>query len=418
MRARLHRTIFFAFGATILASGAVFGLISTLGSSSGRWREEIHRIERFVAHQFEPVWRDPDRRRLLAEQYSRDLDVTLHLFGADGQPLERTGSCRGPAHRVEILGPGGVPQGSIEVCRDHGSKGPPLAHLLAFFAAAFVLWAASGFLARRIARPLRQIGRVAYDIGRGRLSSRVALRGHRRLRGELGQLADAINDMAERIEKQLSDQRELLAAVSHEIRTPLGHLRVLTDTAKEKGVDSKLVADIEREVVEADELVDQLLATSRLDFESVDRRALDAAQVAIDALERQGLPPDLLEVDLDGSEFEGDATLLARALANLIDNARRHGGGMTRLQVHGTTAEVRFAVEDAGPSLAEADRDRVFEPFYRGERRAGATGGTLGLGLSLVSRIAKAHGGRAFAEDCPDGGARVGFTVRRRPIRT
>jgi signal transduction histidine kinase len=111
-------------------------------------------------------------------------------------------------------------------------------------------------------------------------------------------------------------------------------------------------------------------------------------------------------VDAGPLVLEGDPTLLQRALSNLLENARVHAGGVTRLRVDAPDGVVRFAVEDAGPGLS-AEGERTFQPFQRGEASDG-----LGLGLALVRRIAEAHGGSAFAENRPEGGARVGFTVR------
>jgi len=303
-----------------------------------------------------------------------------------------------------------------------------------------VLWVASGGIAWHLIRPLLQVIRVARDIGDGKLKSRLELGRHQ---GELGVLSDSINDMAARIERQLSDQRELLAAVSHEIRTPLGHMRILLETARDGGTDPAVVAELEREVMEVDRLVGQLLAGSRLDFDAMDRRELDAGELAALALERAGLDLDRLDVSVDGARVTGDPTLVARALANLIDNAQGHGGGLTALRVRrgdGTgghaasdgeaggngaasngaggaarTAagrEVVFEIEDAGPGFAAGELDRVFDSFYRGERRGH---GSLGLGLALVKRIANAHQGRAWAENRPGGGARLAFTLPERP---
>ena len=135
-----------------------------------------------------------------------------------------------------------------------------------------------------------EVIRVARDIGDGKLKSRLELGRHG---GELGVLADAINDMAARIERQLADQRELLAAVSHEIRTPLGHMRILLETARDAAATAAVLAELEREVREVDGLVGQLLAGSRLDFGQLDRRPLDLGELAADvatALERRGRP--------------------------------------------------------------------------------------------------------------------------------
>ena len=298
-----------------------------------------------------------------------------------------------------------------------------------------VLWMTSGAIAWRLIRPLLEVIRVARDIGDGRLKSRLELGRHD---GELGVLSDSINDMAARIERQLADQRELLAAVSHEIRTPLGHMRILLETARERGTEPGLVVDLEREVLEVDRLVGQLLAGSRLDFDAMDRRELDAGELAALALERAGLDHDRLDVTVDGARVVGDPTLLARALANMIDNAQGHGGGLTCLRVrparNGATAangsgarpapptvaglaaqevpevvpEIVFEVEDSGPGFNAGEIDHAFESFYRGERRGH---GSLGLGLALVKRIATAHQGQVWAENRPSGGARLAIAL-------
>src|SRR5207244_2374596 len=138
-------------------------------------------------------------------------------------------------------------------------------------------------------RPYGELARVAHDIGMGKLSSRFSLAPWN-AHGEALMLADAINDMAERIEKQMKDQRELLAGVSHEIRTPLSRIRLLVELCRSKNgdgaspgklaVDEETLDEIDREVVEIDALVGELLASSRLDFAAVSPHDLDAKDVA------------------------------------------------------------------------------------------------------------------------------------------
>jgi signal transduction histidine kinase len=109
----------------------------------------------------------------------------------------------------------------------------------------------------------------------------------------------------------------------------------------------------------------------------------------------------------------GDPTLLLGAVTNLVENAKSHGISLVRLSVEERGDEIAFVVDDAGPGIAAEDADKVFEPFFHRARGDG-TQGSLGLGLSLVKRIAEAHGGRAFAASHDDAvGARVGFTVLR-----
>lgn len=287
--------------------------------------------------------------------------------------------------------------------------------IFALLATIVVLWGMSGAIAWRLTQPLNELARVARQLGDGKLDARM--RSHPRAR-ELTAIATAVNDMAERIEKQLRDQRELLAAVSHEIRTPLGHMRVLLDTARERGFPEDTLGELEREVLEVDALVDQLLASSRLDFGALERRDLDVAVEAARALERLGVDASVLDVESDACRVSADPTLLRSALANLVRNAVEHGGGATRIAVRRTLEAVEVDVEDAGPGFAAEDLPNLFQPFFRG---TGASGdkparGNLGLGLSLVDRIAQAHGGSARAGNRDGGGARV--TLRLPAIST
>jgi signal transduction histidine kinase len=284
---------------------------------------------------------------------------------------------------------------------------------IALLVMVILLWAASGVMAWRLTLPLVELERVTRELGAGNLEARA--QSPRRGPRELIAIAGAVNDMAARIARQLLDQRELLAAVSHEIRTPLGHVRILLDTAREQGAPAGLVAELEREVLEVDALVDQLLASSRLDFGALERRELDVALESARTLERLGVDASVLDVESDRCVASADATLLRSALANLVRNAIEHGGGVTRLAVRRTADAVEVEVDDAGPVFRADDLPRVFEPFYRGQGGGDKPArGSLGLGLSLVDRIARAHGGSARAANRDGGGARVMLSL---PLR-
>jgi signal transduction histidine kinase len=211
----------------------------------------------------------------------------------------------------------------------------------------------------------------------------------------------------------LRDQRELLAAVSHEIRTPLTRIRLLLELSRE-GVDAeKNLAEIDSEVVEIDALVGDLLASARMDFSALAPRPLRADEIARRAVERSSIPGVKVDVPEAPGSLEADATLVSRALAALLDNAKKYGGERVVLRVQTAGDRVTFAVDDDGHGFEAGDEERVFEAFYRGNGRAQNEPRGIGLGLALVRRIAEAHGGRAYAQNLPSGGARVAIELPR-----
>jgi signal transduction histidine kinase len=293
----------------------------------------------------------------------------------------------------------------------------PWRSVLLFGGPALWLWAAAGRIARRIARPLYELTRVAQEIGSGNVGARVSMR-HVSF-DEIGVLSTAFNDMAARLERQLAEQRELLAAVSHELRTPLSRIRLLVEIARQAGrnADPCTLDEVEREAIEIDALVGELLASARIEFQAFTPKPLDAAEAARRAVERAG--EDAAKLRLDGGPFafSGDPTLVARALANLIDNARKHGGGLDQVAVRGGRERVVFEVADRGPGFPPGEEARVFERFYRapgasgeGEAESGRHS-SLGLGLALVRRIAEAHGGAVSAANRPGGGACITLAI-------
>lgn len=411
----LQRRLFLWFGATIFVSACVvFGLFRFSNLGAG-WKPD--RALLFLGQAYADVWSDPVRRARLSHTAARDLDVDVRVKDATGAVLEQTGGTCNHSTSAPVTADDGAKLGEIDVCWDRHRGGSLALPMLVGLA---VVWAAAGLIARRLSRPIHRLALVADEIGHGQLASRRHIPRHHR-HGEVRVLADALYDMATRIEKQLADQRALLATVSHELRTPLARVRLLVELARAGAGESAASSldEVDREIVEIDALVGDLLANSRLDFAAVQPTVLDAAEIAQQAVERTGVDPSKLVVETDAPaeslSFRGDPTLATRALVNLLENAERHAGGVARFRVHREGDFVVFDVEDDGPGFLPGEEARVFEPFYKNPRNPSASARSTGLGLALVQRIATAHGGEVHAENRAGGGesgpigARVGI---------
>ena len=406
VRAKLRRRIFAWFMGGIVTTGCLVMLAMNVLARVQEPTNTWERSREWVGKQFAREWNDPAARARFATETANDLEANVDLYDANGALLLSTGTVCQHAIIEAPVRQGGALLGVAKVCsqRPH-SPWFPLVVLLIGLAA---VWKISGGVARRLARPLDDLTAVVKRIGSGDLKARADLTCIEP--DEIGVVADAVNDMAARIEKQVADQRELLATVSHELRTPLARLRIISEIARDTGATPATFDEFDREVVEMDALVGELLASSRLEFGQVAKRDLSVRDLGTRGVERANLPATALSVSGEADSVSADPTLLQRALANLFDNARKHGRGADALEVTVGDREVKFDVLDRGPGIT-GDGQALFKKFNRGQNGDGADG--LGLGLALVKRIAEAHGGAVWAVARDGGGARVGFSVKR-----
>ena len=261
---------------------------------------------------------------------------------------------------------------------------------------------------KRLTSRLERLKTGVETLGRGDLTHRVPEEG----RDEVAALARSFNEAAARIENLLRSHQSLLANASHELRSPLTRLKMAVSlwesSPAERG--AALVQEIHTNIAELDALVEEVLLASRLDSSAdalhctrVDWLALVTQEAARTHAQAQGPAVFVL----------GDERLLRRAVRNLLENARRYGQADVVAQWHASAdGGVELWVDDRGPGVPEAFRERIFEAFFRLPGHAEKEGGT-GLGLSLVRQIAKRHGGQVHCEAREGGGSR--FVLRLGP---
>jgi len=274
---------------------------------------------------------------------------------------------------------------------------------------------ASYLLAARTAAPLRHFAETAAEVDGGDLSPR--LDPGPAAPSELRALAEAFNHMLERLEDAFARQRRFVSDASHELRSPLtairGQLEVL---ARSEAPDAAEVRRVEElalaEMVRVERLVEDLLSLARLD-EGVgpSPRELSAGSFLRELIDASDERVELGEL-ADGS-LQADPDLIAQVLRNLIDNARRHAGEVGRVSVSSMAVAggLRVQVDDDGPGIPPAERERVFDRFHRTQAARDRASGGSGLGLGIARSILASHGGRIWVEDSPLGGARVSFEL-------
>ncbi len=286
--------------------------------------------------------------------------------------------------------------------------GPSQAEITFGYGVVFLLAAiAIAILLRPVVSQLRAVERTASAIAKGDLSARID---SSQAAKDLT-LVRAFNTMAERTETSLRTQRELLQAVSHELRTPLARIRFaadLVDSAKTDDERRIRLDAIDDATQKLDDLVGELLTYARLDSDVAqpEPEDIDLSELFAELMEIHApLHPSVdFVVDSDGDPvcIHADRASLSRAIENLLSNAGRFARKRVTIRATKTPLETVIEVEDDGEGIPEVERERIFEPFIRiGD--AGSRG--VGLGLALVQRIARRHGGKVVAGESKSGGA-------------
>jgi signal transduction histidine kinase len=417
---RLYVQIYAAFVSSLLLLGILFSLSwfwLTPADATG-----LEAVAKLVEPHLPPPGSSRDEVQRVLEDLSRQFHISLALWDARGGRLASAGVAAVPrpdpswtsSRFLRSRGRGitvalRLSDGRWLVVR-HRQTAHAFAALLAILLSAAAVAVGAYPLVRRLTGRLERLQARVDALGEGQLGSRVAVEG----RDEVARLAASFNRAAERIERLVEAQRTLLAGTSHELRSPLTRIRMAVELMGD-GAPAELKARIEKEIRDLDELIGELILASRIEA----RQAMGQEET-IDILALAAEEASRYEAALDGSpvEIRGDRALVRRLVRNLLENARRHAPG-SPIDIHvgpGSDGGARIEVMDRGAGVAEEEREKIFEPFYSspappaGEN---AGGGGVGLGLALVRRIARYHGGDARCLARPGGGSLFEVTLTR-----
>lgn len=278
--------------------------------------------------------------------------------------------------------------------------------------AAMGRWASS-----RVLQPVTEAARAAADVASGRLDVRLELGAD----PDLATLAHSFNEMTDALRERLKRDARFASAISHELRSPLmtvmASVEVLQGRRSELPARSAAALDLlASDLGRFRRLVEDLLEISRIDagageLVGEDVQVVEFVRQALRHASRGGVA---LEYDDDAETMVvvAEKRRLERVVANLVENADSHGGGVLRVTVQRAGTNVLVAVEDSGPGVSPEDRDRIFERFVRGRaagRRDGGDG--TGLGLSLAVEHIRLHQGRVWVEDRTADGGGARFVV-------
>ena len=282
------------------------------------------------------------------------------------------------------------------------------AWLMATLASMVLALVGAWWLQRHLNQPLQRVVQAAQRLARGQPPAPLPEDGP----AEIATVARSFNHMAQSLAAADHERVLMLAGVSHDLRTPLTKLRLGVEIAGAQ-VDAPLAASMARSIDEMDGIVGQFLQFARSGEAEVPTTASlnDLAQAVAEAQADHGRTVRLALGVLPDVPVRPQA--LRRALDNLVENAWRHGAPPVVLRTGADVTQVWLEVQDQGPGIAPAELDRIRQPFARGDgaARSGAPG--AGLGLAIVERVVRSHGGRLELHSAPGAGLRARLVLPR-----
>ncbi|UXY30420.1 sensor histidine kinase [Streptomyces sp. HUAS TT20] len=291
--------------------------------------------------------------------------------------------------------------------------------LLALLGLAIIAFAFGYAMAGRVLSPLGRITRTARAVAGSDLSRRIELDGPD---DELKELADTFDDMLERLQRAFTAQQRFVGNASHELRTPLAINRTLLEVhlsdpnapVELQQLGKTLLATNER----SEQLVEGLLLLARSDNQIIERKPVDLAEVASQAVDQVHAEAEAKGVRIEGERkpavVQGNGVLLERIALNLVQNAVRYNvpeDGWVEVTTEIQHEQAVLTVSNTGPVVPAYEIDNLFEPFRRlRTERTGSDKG-VGLGLSIARSVARAHGGHIAAQPREGGGLVMRVTL-------
>ncbi|GAA1120543.1 HAMP domain-containing sensor histidine kinase [Kribbella jejuensis] len=278
-----------------------------------------------------------------------------------------------------------------------------------------------GYFGTRLAlRPIERMRAQAAAISQRNLHERLPIPA---TGDAVARLATTLNDTLARLEAAAEQQRGFVADAAHELRSPIASLRTTLEVAgahPERAdwpqVNSAAVDEIHR----LQQLADDLLLMARLDAErSTSLQLVDLAELARRQVARRvDEGPELRFASVQTAMVDGDARQLDRLIRNLLDNAMRYARTTVTVRIEESAGYVVLQVDDDGPGIQPADRDRVFDRFTRLDEARSRDAGGAGLGLAIAQEIAHRHNSTLTTTESPNGGARFTLTIPSAPADT
>jgi signal transduction histidine kinase len=460
---RLYTRIYMHFLLLLLVVGLSTSAVFSIGQRGAFWREVTERMSRHLSAALAERWNDEPARSAAVVRLHEDFDIELtvrdlggNVLAVGGQPLPalsarelhtlQSGRDLVRQKPYSVAAPirdsrSGTMVGFIDIApprRLRAISGAGLGRpLTAVTLVLLLVGLLTAPLARRISNPVERLTEATRRLGAGDLTYRIPVaarcepHGRRHRHDQMQELVRAWNDMAERIERLVRGQKELLANISHELRSPLARVRVALELLPRDAEGEARLREVEGDLGELERLISDVLMTSRLGATGLPTQPLpvELTPLLAQVVERAHHDPltATTEVRIQAAPslvIEADAALVRRAIFNLVENAAKYGAAPITLSAALVPSgdAVEIAVTDEGEGIAPADRERVFEPFFRADKArthsATAPHG-FGLGLTLARRVAEAHGGTiAVSAAHTQGGRESGCRVSLRlPLR-